>query len=89
MNAQHTPGPWIVDGQGIRALVRGSNGVIVAVRHRQPSEEHEANARLIAAAPDMLQMLRVVERHFDTEEPHPVLQADIAEVIAKATGEQA
>jgi len=50
---KHTPGPWCVEGVGIRALVRaGINGVIVAVRHRLSAQEHEANARLIAAAPD-------------------------------------
>lgn len=48
-----TPGPWIADGSGIRALVRAeSTGVIVAVRHRLPGAENEANACLIAAAPE-------------------------------------
>lgn len=45
-----TPGPWTVDGEGIRALVRGADLTIVAVRHRLPGHIHEANVRLIAAA---------------------------------------
>lgn len=56
---KHTPGPWCVEGVGIGALVRARiNGVIVAVRHRLSAQEHEANARLIAAAPELLEALR-------------------------------
>ena len=57
MSATPTPGPWRVDGEGIRAMVRGADATIVAVRHRHPAATHEANAHLIAAAPEMLEML--------------------------------
>lgn len=56
--AQHTPGPWTVEGEGIRAIVRGADFTIVAVRHRLPKETHDANARLIAAAPDLLALAK-------------------------------
>lgn len=68
MDSKHTPGPWVAqrspathDGQydfaihGVKATViaeafgRDSRGNIVAA---------EANARLIAAAPDLLEALR-------------------------------
>lgn len=55
--AARTPGPWRVDGAGIDAIVRGGDGVIVAARHRLRGIEHEANVRLIAAAPELLQEL--------------------------------
>lgn len=48
-----TPGPWSVDGTGIGAKVRAADLRILVVRHRLPGDEHEANAQLIAAAPDL------------------------------------
>jgi hypothetical protein len=66
---QHTPGPWIVRQWGLPAgqmtveVVRGGLRSKVAILH--PShicEEHDgniqANARLIAAAPDLLAALK-------------------------------
>lgn len=88
---KHTPGPWCVEGVGIRALVRaGINGVIVAVRHRLSAQEHEANARLIAAAPELLEAAMAFIAPFDGIEV--VQDSDIAKAraaIAKATGEPA
>ena len=53
-----TPGPWYLDGEGIRALVRDANGVIVTVRHRMPGHKNETNMRLIAACdPDTIRAL--------------------------------
>ena len=56
----HTKGPWVVDGSGIRAIVRGVDVTIVAVRHRLAAEVHEANARMIAAAPELLDALQAL-----------------------------
>lgn len=60
MNASHTPGPWQVDGHrgygghdGVR--VSEPRGYVLAVAISDVPELHaEANARLIAAAPDLL-----------------------------------
>lgn len=53
-----TPGPWYLNGEGVRALVRDANGVIVAVRHRMPGHKNETNMRLIAACdPDTIREL--------------------------------
>lgn len=58
MNASaHTPGPWRVDGDGV--LTAG--GWVVAMCHRFPDNNdlaRPANARLIAAAPDLLALAR-------------------------------
>ena len=47
MNTQHHPGPWNVTGR---------NGFIY-IEKVKTQEEHEANTRLIAAAPELLQMV--------------------------------
>jgi len=95
MSAQHTPGPWaiIVDvpgaAVGYRAIVKnndGQPGDIIC----NPSPMGEANARLIAAAPDLLAALQMVDRiwsndqtaNIDPESPLAIVRA----AIAKATG---
>ena len=93
---EHTPGPWAVDGAGPTAMVRGADLSIVAVRHRLPSATHEANARLIAAAPDLLEAARIVlaglHARIDAAPPTsvPVFDgiADRAAAIARATEPQ-
>lgn len=60
----HTPGPWFVFGNG--ASVGGghptvgdeSSGLASTATKRRPVEEQKANARLIAAAPDLLDACR-------------------------------
>ena len=88
MDAKHTPGPWVVahSFRGIYSQHPAPGPVQVCRAPENFHDQWDANAPLLAAAPDMLQMLRIVERYFDTEVPHPILQADINEVIAKATG---
>ncbi|PIB91257.1 hypothetical protein [Caulobacter sp. FWC2] len=56
-----TPGPWFVEGSGVNALVRTHDDfAIVAKRHRLPGDVHEANARLIALAPEMRDALEAL-----------------------------
>lgn len=54
----HTPGPWRVDSEAHQGpyIVGGSRAVAQMVHtHRKPLDyEEQANARLIAAAPDFL-----------------------------------
>ena len=60
----HTPGPWtVVDGH----YIESSSHVIAMSLHEEAENdavlaECEANARLIAAAPDMLKALKYVVR---------------------------
>jgi hypothetical protein len=61
-NAQHTPGPWFVDPTGdIGFWFVGDRdgGIADCDPGDRDIYECEANARLIAAAPDLLEALRV------------------------------
>ena len=93
--AKHTPRPWRV-GVPIAGKINVSHldctpGVItqnlcwVAARPTWV-EEGKANARLIAAAPDLLDALLYARRFL---KPKEVDMAFIDAAIAKATGEQA
>jgi hypothetical protein len=66
MNTKHTPGPWLMAGDDfVYALnERGTNSFTVLIQTagewRISNEERAANARLIAAAPDLLVALNLV-----------------------------
>jgi hypothetical protein len=69
----HTPGPWRASAHG---LIRDAKGFGVAEAYTQHnSDEHEANVRLIAAAPEMLQCL------YDLREQLEVIIGDNADLI--------
>ena len=95
---KHTPGPWVVttcadywvaaeDGAGIAHC-----GDIEWANHEVMQHEWEANARLIAASPDMLAALEAIEQ-FDLSWSNSMDTnvegiKDIASAaIAKAKGE--
>jgi hypothetical protein len=88
--AKHTPGPWTVQITGMR----GSFHIPEAQRHEAAKTGDgvdgytvsKANARLIAAAPDMLAALKAITEWFLIAHPDhidcPICQAKTA--IAKA-----
>jgi len=98
MSAQHTPGPWSVgsstvtiNGAGHSALAiwppkakagkRGKQICLVAPIYDW-NETDEANARLIAAAPELLEALRHLREHGVSPRAWDMLNA----AIAKAEG---
>ena len=90
MNA-HTPGPW--DYRDPDGKVRANGEVVATVWQwlvKDRWDERDANARLIAAAPDLLAALRqVVASAFPNPTEHPAMSAawKVAEAaIAKAEG---
>jgi hypothetical protein len=61
--AAHTPGPWHTSVTHLGAAVdigaaNGANIALVSGPAENGADEFKANARLIAAAPDMLEALR-------------------------------
>ncbi len=90
---KHTPGPWdahhheSTDTYTIH--VAGRSWESWAIAHVGDCTQDEANARLIAAAPDLLDALRqwaAAERDSDMEEMANAIRSRDA-AISKATGE--
>lgn len=56
---KHTPGPWIFSGRDILSLHARAkaSGPLVAIVDDNDDRVTEADARLIAAAPDMLEAI--------------------------------
>jgi hypothetical protein len=81
---KHTPGPWGVHGSHIYA----PDGAIIAQVHNPGSKEQDyplvANARLIAADPDLLAMMKVAQLWLDVDGRFDMQGINAA--IAKAEG---
>lgn len=63
MITSHAPGPWTVRNRTVSFIDHGKRYAIARVSNSPliTGESHEANARLIAAAPDLLVALRDLE----------------------------
>ena len=99
---EHTPGPWEAS-PARRSIIIQTDDLLIAetlnrVGYDQTNEEAEANARLIAAAPELLARLRVaVATIEDLATRYKFSDADIEELqtvvgdwqsaIAKARGQ--
>ena len=84
-NAKHTPGPWVTtpEPNGIEWSVDAGKWGIATCAAEPGDGTTEANARLIAAAPDLLTALeRIAELSYDSEATRVAREA-----IAKARGE--
>jgi len=102
MKTTHTPGPWTLDPDNFVIAELDFGRQIIAdpncgIRIRDWSEEHRANARLIAAAPELLEALEIFVRPDRQLEKTPggwyifrLTGADVNQVaaaITKAKGE--
>jgi hypothetical protein len=99
MTAQHTPGPWVADLNTYPVMVRsqaetwplvdelgneeGRAGVFIA-----NTADNKANARLIAAAPELLMALREIAASYPATEEGEVLAGIARDAVIKATGEK-
>lgn len=91
--AQHTPGPWVADDTGpANSCVVSSAGDLLAIGTQGANDKDEdtANVRLMAAAPELLELctrfllMHDIGNHNHASEPW-MLNADIARAaIAKA-----
>jgi hypothetical protein len=92
--SKHTPGPWAIKRTPNRITDFGQthpavNGWRVSCqRYEMAPEEHEANARLIAAAPELLALLQDIEACLDIGDPVDRAShlSQIRAAIAKAEG---
>ena len=83
MTTRHTPGPWAADN----GIIRRADGCGIAIMTNVQSDdelgpEREADARLIAAAPELLEALKRVSGFSVT--PDDINSA--RDAIAKAEG---
>jgi hypothetical protein len=88
-NTQHTPGPWFQwsDNNG-RLQVGSSTNYTVAQMMITPLHGQLANARLIAAAPDLLEAcIKTVEQNKHLADGDNCTLIYLVRAIAKATGE--
>jgi len=87
MNPQHTPGPWIQDirnPEDIAGYVFDPSGEVIC-RVNLRTKISINNARLIAAAPELLEALTSVLLENEPQPNKPGYKAALA-AIAKATG---
>jgi hypothetical protein len=99
MSAEHTPGPWVVyddsnNGKTNRIEIAALGKTVARIYHSVP-EEDLPNARLIAAAPDLLEALQdflnwsnSVYYGEDTRRELVMAKNKARAAIAKATGGQ-
>jgi hypothetical protein len=84
--AKHTPGPWHVDPRAAARVCAGLDTVASCGNDSGLRDAWEANARLIAAAPDLLRVAHLLVSWLDEEEgAHKLCDAARA-AIAKAEG---
>lgn len=108
MKAKHTPGPWAVEFNNPLSIIPYSHSLKAAHGAFKPiaiifeggglegRPEQKANAKLLAAAPDLLETLTFIKDFFENRfEPWPdnkmgksEMSDKIKKVIAKATGER-
>ena len=89
---KHTPAPWEAcnvgdysDYDGLCRVILGDDLRIAVVLGDH--DESEANARLIAAAPDLLAALEATRIVLAEHEPHPLpVLAQVLAAIARAKG---
>lgn len=95
--SEHTPGPWTIKfglnvmGKDVRypsqeRLVANAGGHANNIWNEQVTAENEANAHLIAAAPDLLEALREMVDRFESCDDDPEYVTRARAAIAKAEG---
>ena len=87
MSTKHTPGPWMHDDDGLIY----ANGAIIADPNCESSQildidEREANARLIAKAPELLDALEHLLHEADYENLETAGKRKARALIAEIEG---
>lgn len=83
----HTPGPWYQEvAPDNRIRIKASSLCTIALVYKQPFG-FKKNASLIAAAPEMLDLLMRIKDCFESLGGIPIHVNDFERVVAKALGE--
>ena len=95
-HTKHTPGPWVLKRfDECQTIVIGENMTLAIVSVGEGRPNGEANARLIAATPGLLEALRPLAEmdceswgcsHLEDEESNECEPRDARIAIAKAEG---
>lgn len=88
MNLTHTPAPWrmITTHRGVWHI-SSNHGLIARCDTNKPAAENEGNANLIAAAPDLLELIKKVLSETAGDEPlTPYLLCELQDAVDKAEG---
>ena len=91
---RHTPGPWMIQQQAGRVWIYSSNhpeGHICEFIDRGLRERKEANAHLIAAAPELLEALKLMREDYEDCEEGLITDKTMAiakQAISKAEGRE-
>ncbi len=89
MNTKHTPGPWVASRSANAAFTRhpaiiSDTGEVAMATWAGNERQTDANARLIAAAPELLSALQKIDAN--AAESVEWIRRVAQEAIAKATG---
>jgi hypothetical protein len=87
MTAKHTPGPWSVNS--MTRIEAAGFGLIASIRGGLDDNTTHANARLVAAAPEMLAALELFLTWIPLGEEWHYERSRIQAAIAKAKGSAA
>ena len=92
---KHTPGPWKTSYTNLSVVIAENGAVVARASKLNGLVNLQANARLIAAAPELLEALESIASMYDYEASCGDLASRLYEAtclaraaIAKATGEQ-
>lgn len=83
ISVKHTPGPWIINRRNLE--INGQNGKAIADPIiNEGNEVARANAALIAAAPELLSVLKTVKIWLGSDEENTVSPDDIFLIVDDA-----
>ena len=85
--SKHTPAPWYINPVAKRNVRHGDITIANCSSGQDGSREEEeiANAKLIAAAPELLEALIMCYKSLCTYGNHPIIEMYVEKTIKKAT----
>lgn len=88
--SKHTPGPWKAVKCGVTNTIETNNGASLLAMMDHYTDEDEANAKLMAAAPEMLEALEELKatNSYWWQDVDENLLVKIESVIKKAKGDK-